>query len=220
MNRFFTRAFAIMDLAANLILLNVLWFLCSLPLITFGASTCALYSSIIRNWSDRETSVLKDFFGAFRENFKRGTGAWLIFLAVSLVLYGNIDISMNMLRGTPFSALWIPAAITLVALVCVAIYTFPMLVRYDDTLKTTLKNSAALAVTRPFYTLPLLLLTALCAVASYISFPTCIIVWALFGGSALTSVNYRIFRVIFEGLEHPEEAAQAKQAQEAEKNRK
>ncbi|MBR1780779.1 MAG: YesL family protein [Oscillospiraceae bacterium] len=199
-----------MNLAANLILLNLLWFLCSLPIVTMGASTCALYSAVIRCWNDTDNTVLGDFFGAFKENFKRGTGAWLIFLLLSLVLYGDIDISINGFRGTPFSALWIPAALALVVLVCTAIYAFPMLVRYDDNLKTTLRNSISLAIGRPFYTLTLLILTVLCVLATYISFPACIIVWALFGGSALTSVNYRIFRVVFQELEHPEEAAQAK----------
>ena len=66
--------------------LNLLWFICSLPIFTIGAATSALYYTCLKIIRNTEGNVTRTFFKAFKENFRQATVIWLIMLAVGLVL--------------------------------------------------------------------------------------------------------------------------------------
>ena len=66
--------------------LNFLWLLCSLPIVTIGASTTAVYYTAMRMARDDEGYIARDFFHSFKENFLQATGVWLIVL----VFFGMI----------------------------------------------------------------------------------------------------------------------------------
>ena len=61
--------------------LNILWLVCSLPIVTIGASTTALFYVTLKMAEDRDDGLTRMFFKAFRENFKPATKLWLILLA-------------------------------------------------------------------------------------------------------------------------------------------
>ena len=71
---------------ADFVVLNLLWVLCSIPIITIGASTTALYTVMLKIVKNEEGYLVKGFFKAFRENFKQSTVIWLVFLALGIVL--------------------------------------------------------------------------------------------------------------------------------------
>ena len=50
--------------------LNLLWFICSIPIVTIGASTTALYYVSFKIVKDEDRSLTRMFFRAFRENFR------------------------------------------------------------------------------------------------------------------------------------------------------
>ena len=66
--------------------LNVLWFICSLPIVTIGASTAALYYVSLKIVRGEEGRVFSSFFHSFRENFRQATVIWLILLATGAFL--------------------------------------------------------------------------------------------------------------------------------------
>ena len=66
--------------------LNLLWFVCSLPIFTAGAATTALYYASLKIIRDEESHVVAMFFRSFRENFRQATQIWLILLGVGLFL--------------------------------------------------------------------------------------------------------------------------------------
>ena len=53
--------------------LNILWLVCSLPIVTIGASTTALFYVTLKMAEDRDDGLTRMFFKAFRENFKPAT---------------------------------------------------------------------------------------------------------------------------------------------------
>lgn len=73
-------------LVGNLIVLNILWLLCSLPIVTAGAATAALYYTVFQYQTADETAVFRPFFRAFGKNFKQATLLWLPSLAVGALL--------------------------------------------------------------------------------------------------------------------------------------
>lgn len=70
----------------DLVLLNVFWFLCCLPIVTIGASTTALYDMTMKLARHEETGVISGFFKSFVHHLKRGTGLFLIALAAGVFL--------------------------------------------------------------------------------------------------------------------------------------
>ena len=65
---------------ADLMLLNILFLLTSLPIVTAGAAWTALYDVCFRITSDRDEKLIRHYFRAFRENFRSSTGIWLVLL--------------------------------------------------------------------------------------------------------------------------------------------
>lgn len=122
--------------------LNILWFICCLPIITIGASTTALFYVTLKIAKNEEGNITKAFFHSFRENFKQGTVIWLILLAVGIVLGVDGYILYHMRFSNTF---WtIITAIFIVALAAYAIimmYIFPLLSRFQNTTMAMFKNS-------------------------------------------------------------------------------
>ena len=58
----------IMNTVLALIVLNVLWLLCCVPVVTAGASTAALYAVLIRMRDGDDAKVLRRFFAAYSFN--------------------------------------------------------------------------------------------------------------------------------------------------------
>ena len=58
---------------ADIFILNILWIIFSLPIFTIGASTTALYYSMMQRQRRDESYIHKNFIKAFKENFKQST---------------------------------------------------------------------------------------------------------------------------------------------------
>ena len=65
--------------------INLLWLLCSLPLFTVGASTCAMLACLTA-MQQEEACGAKVFFRFFRLHCKRATVLWLLSLFLGAML--------------------------------------------------------------------------------------------------------------------------------------
>ena len=127
--------------------LNILWFVCCLPIVTIGASTTALFYVTLKVAKNEEGNITKAFFRSFRDNFRQGTIIWLILLIAGIVLAFDGYIFYHMRFENAFWA--IGTAVFLVAVVAYAIvlmYIFPLLARFDNTIKAMFRNSIMLGM--------------------------------------------------------------------------
>lgn len=130
-----------LSVIADLILLNLLTLLCALPVITAGASFCAAFSVALRNVRNEDGIIVKDFFGAFRGNFRKATILWLMSLLAVVLL------AADWIAAKLFVPVLIPAIGAMaVMLLVLGLYAFALLARYENTIWATLTNAAALAV--------------------------------------------------------------------------
>ena len=120
----------VLAVMGDLMLLNVLWLLCSLPVITAGASTTALYYTTLKMVRKKESYPAKMFLHAFRQNLKQGIWMTLLLILLCIVLYVDLNISRNtsITLGPLLSFL-------LLALFCVfamvASYLFPLQAQFE-----------------------------------------------------------------------------------------
>ncbi len=116
-------------LLADLIILTVLWLICSLPIITMGAATTALYYVTTRQLSNREGYVSRDFFRSFRKNFFQATLVEIILGIISVALFINI---LMLDRSTVLGSILFPIQfVILYELTIVTIYIYPILSRFE-----------------------------------------------------------------------------------------
>ena len=127
--------------------LNLLWMVCSLPIVTIGASTTALYSVALKIAEDREGAIGQQFFRAFRQNFRQATVIWCMLLAIGLVLGGDIYVLLH-LRSTSAGAMAIfwTLILAVVFAACVAyvielIFVFPLVAYVENTTKAMIVNA-------------------------------------------------------------------------------
>ena len=128
-------------------LLNVLWFICSIPIVTIGASTTALYYVCLKIVRGEEQYVIPMFFRSFKENFRQATQLWLIMLGAGFLL-GTDGYILSHLRTHstgPAAVLWTLLFALLIAAsivyVIVLLYVFPLTASVVNTNKAMLKNS-------------------------------------------------------------------------------
>lgn len=121
----------------DVIKLNFLWLLFSLPIVTIGASTVAAFSVTNKMSEDKEGYVGRQFVQAFKENWKQGVPLGIFFLVCAYVLYLDFEIY----RVTESVPVMIVGIISAVYFVSAFIYAFPLIARYDNTVIQTLKNS-------------------------------------------------------------------------------
>lgn len=107
-----------LDRVFNLLALSCMWLLFSLPIVTMGASTTALYDAVYRYVRNDEGYLWTIWWKSFKGNFKRSTLVWIPFLFFLLFLLMDLSILKQMReQGLPLSGLyWIILALLAVAL--------------------------------------------------------------------------------------------------------
>ncbi len=134
-----SKFFKFVSKAADVFVLNLLWILCSLPIITIGASTCAAFYVSLKMVDDEEGYIAKSFFKAFRDNFKQGTILWCISMPVIYLLFLAWQVC---LKADDVNTLALIGCIVVTAVFAsLSLYAYPLLARYENTLKNTVRNS-------------------------------------------------------------------------------
>ena len=127
--------------------LNILWFICCIPVITIGASTTALFYVTLKISKDEEGSITKAFFHSFKENLRQGTVIWLILLAFGIILgidgYVLYHMRFENVFWTLCTAVFCVAA---AAYAIILMYIFPLLARFDNTIGAMFKNALFIGV--------------------------------------------------------------------------
>ncbi len=122
--------------------LNILWFICCLPVFTIGASTTALYYVTLKMAKNEEGNITSSFFRAFKENFRQSTKVWLILLGAGIVLALDGYVFYHMRFENVFWTLL--TAVFLVAVAAyfiVLMYIFPLMARFSNTTRAMFRNS-------------------------------------------------------------------------------
>lgn len=148
----------------DLLILNMIMMICCIPIITIGAACTAMHYVLLKIVRDEEGYLVRGFFKSFALNFKQATLAWLLMLVVVAVYVGDAIIFGY--SGITFPKALVIAVIAVgVIAMMIGIYVFPLLARFENTVRNTFKNAAILAfanlpktfVIAFIYALPLIL---------------------------------------------------------------
>lgn len=151
--------YAFLDMFWNVLKLNFLWLIFSLPVVTIGCSTVAAYSVTLKMVEKRDAKVGQQFLQAFRENWKQGLPMGLIVLLVSYSVFMNWQL-FQAVEGNPILFLLFAILLGAAALSHFT-YAFALTARYHNSIVQTFRNSAAISRKYFLHTLLLWLILSL-----------------------------------------------------------
>lgn len=123
----------------NVFKINLLWLLCSLPIVTFGAATIAAFDVTLKMVDDEEGYVARQFLKAFKSNLKKGIPLGLLAVVCVYIVWLNFSL-FEQIEGNPILLL-IVGMIAAFVFTLSFIYAFPLQARYENTIVKTLQNS-------------------------------------------------------------------------------
>ena len=192
--RFFTKI-------ADLIILNLLFLLGCIPIITTGVSCAALYTVTLKMCRGKETYVLKDFLSAYRQNLKLGIILHLIFSLLFIIIAIDFYVMWNILEYG-FFLKWMFGLLVIFSILFVmaSLYVYPLLAQFNNTVKGHIRSAVVLSVKHFPYTIMFALVTALPIVAFLMlkhALEWGILLFLFIGFAGITYLFSHFFVIIF-----------------------
>lgn len=188
---------------SDIIICNMMFCIFSVPLITIGASAAALYSCMQKLVEEKEDDlIMRDFWRAFKANFKQATGIWLLCLLVILLLVGFFY-AANAVIDVLGRGYLLPYFLMVFLFVCGFQYVFPIQARYKLRIRDTLKNAWLLSIAALPWTLLGLVVTIGAVLLTFcmMSASMCLFVWAILGFGMVSYLNSFLYRLAFRKMD-------------------
>lgn len=186
---------------ADLLILNLLFIVFSLPLFTIGASVTALYSVTMKIAHDDDYFVLRGFVDSFKENFKQSTFIWIVWFFASVLTAAFVYLSSRI--DVPYKReLYISFFVPVLSLLIGGSYVFPLQAKFHNSILGTIKNSILMGIMNlvPWSVL-IVLINSICGVIFFVSssiFLTWVLPFLVFFGFALIAlINSLVFNKVF-----------------------
>lgn len=198
--------FQFLSRVGDLIILNVLFLICCVPIVTVGAAYAALCKVCMDMVYEQEAGMVKGFFLAFKENFKQATVVWIVELLVIVSLVCDAMLILTFLPGSKI--MYILLGVLAFLVLCVCTHMTPLLIRYRNGLRQHLSNAMVLAVIRLPRTLlmivvscaPLIVLALSVLQASTVFFDT-LVFWLAIGCAVMAYINMNLYKGVYNKLE-------------------
>jgi uncharacterized membrane protein YesL len=161
MNFLDTKAYQWLESATDFFLLNILWLLACVPVVTAFPSTAAMFG-VVRDWvRGKEAGVFGAFVLRFRQNFRQSLAVGALWMLFGGALFLDFLIA-NGLPSGPQVVMRFLLVLASILYALASVFLFPVMVHYDTRWTAVPKNALLLAVGR----LPITLLCLAMVVAA------------------------------------------------------
>ncbi len=189
----------VLNKMADLMWLNILTLICCIPIITAGAAFTSMHYVALKIVRNEESYITRSFFKSFKTNFRQATLIWLMLLAVAAVLGGDYYIITK--SGIQFSQVLIVLIMAAAVLViCTALYVFPVLARFDNTIMGTIRNAFIMSILQLPKTVVMLVMAFFPLIIYLVSLRLIPIIF-LFGFSLPAYASAMLYNKFFQKLE-------------------
>lgn len=170
--------FRFMTRVADALILNLIFLITCIPVVTIGASYTAMYYYCLKAVNNEEGYIWKSYWKSFKTNFVQGFLFEVIFAIIGIILY--IDIKYMYVRA--FAAdgafgwkllFFIAVGMAVLALITF-MYAFPILSRFDNKTFTIIRNAALMSIRHFPQTVPLLFIFGIMALIGWFLMPVSI----------------------------------------------
>ena len=148
--------FRFMGRLGDLMLLNILLVITCIPVVTIGMSCAALYRVALRMERKESSYTVREYFKACREEWKKSTVLWLIFLAAGCLLLFDV-----LVAGEMWNVLNAAVGVLLLIWAFCFTWVFPLQARFENPVNKTLKNALYMSVRHLPFTVPMTILNGI-----------------------------------------------------------
>lgn len=189
----------------NFIVLNLVFIITCLPIITIGTALSSLYYVTLREARNEYGYLVRPYLSEFRKNLKSGIAAFSILFLIGAVLLFNLAFwySVGTILTSVLAGLFV---IALILWFFIFTYSFPLISRFQNTTKQTLKNAFYMIMTNVKPTIALALIDTTVITLCIFAKPVRLLM-VLFGFSFVAYCQSFIFKKIFEPYEKEQEEA-------------
>ena len=191
------------EVGCDLVLLNLLWLACCLPVLTIGASTAAMHYVVRKMAAGENYTIAGDFFHGFRQNWKQGTALWVLLVILTAICAGDFYAGTRT-AGWTGTAFQIIAVLTALAVLAELTMAFPLMARYQVSFPVLLKNALLLAVANPHVILAHAAVAAVLPVLVALNgnfLVYAVPIWIFAGGAVPALVIQLLLRPVYARLE-------------------
>lgn len=162
-----SKAWQTTEVVVDFFVLNFLWLVCCLPVVTIGPATAALFG-VMRGWvRDRDTGGMMAFFQLLRENFVQGLIVSLVWFAIGTLLLLNLVLGARMDSVLRWPSLFLTALTGIVYLLMTP-FLFPIVVHYRTSWVGVIRNAFVIAAAHPHLAILALLPIAVSSVLAFL----------------------------------------------------
>ncbi|MFT9321290.1 DUF624 domain-containing protein [Bifidobacterium aquikefiri] len=131
-------------------ILNMVWVVCSLPIVTLGASTSALFEMTRQIQEGRDTHLIRRFTGQLRHNFAKNLVLTLIYTAFFCLSFFDLHYLSSTMGNTTFGAISYACVATVAILILLASsFIFPLSGRSRLSVGSQIRQSASVSLRHP-----------------------------------------------------------------------
>ena len=180
--------------------LNVLTVVCSLPVFTAGAAMTAMHYVLLKIFRDEEGAITAAFFKAFRGNFKQSTVIGILFAVAAYLLVLSAGIAYALSMG------WLRylLIVVLAVVVCSWNWSFVFQSRYRNTISGTVRYSLLALAAHPVRSVVMLALFVV-PIAAVLAAPKNLILVLLIGFTLPGFVQVCLYHPVLRKLETAKE---------------
>lgn len=176
---------------ADAFVLSILWTITSIPIFTIGASNAAIYYVLLKVHDEKDVKVVRDYFKAFKENFKIATIIWVPLFMFMIIGAMDIMICINIGGNIGYVGTVLFASAMLILMVFNT-YVFPIIGRFENTIRQTVKNGFLMPIKHFGFTL-FVVFVIVSVVALGIVFPPIVIFLPGVMAFAISIPMHRVF---------------------------
>ncbi len=182
-----SKLYRFMTKLTELLVLNIMWLVFSLPIVTLGISTIAAFTVALRIAENDEGYIARDFLKAFKENWKQGIPMSFITIICIWAVYLDFQIYRASAENSiMFLIIGILAAYIFTFSL---LYVYPLLARYENTLLNSLRNSFRISMKYFLRSLLMILLLAVEIAAMFWNYTTMILIVLVGPAFAILTVS-------------------------------
>ena len=199
--------FSFMSRVSDIVILNVLFIICSIPVFTTGASLTAMSYVTLKMKEGEEGYIARSFFRSFKKNFKQSTLVWLVMLVFAAVLYIDWQLLRTM-EGAAAQPMRVFILIGALLWLMLLLYLFPMIARYENTTMNMVRNAVLLMLANAPKAILMVIVIAVCIALTFFNSATLvwgILIWLMVGFAVISFLNSTLQIKIFHKIEPDEE---------------
>ena len=191
----------------DLVVLSILWTLCSAPLVTMGAASAALYYALTKSVRCQRGHAAKEFWRAFKSNLKRGILFELVWAALAfMMLVTDVPLVTTFLDTGKVQNVFllILFAVKAVLLIGAACWYYPMISRFEQGVWKTAEAAVFTMLRHALRSILVILLTVF-AVSLLVAEPLLLAIVPGVSAWLLSFLQEPVFRALYDSAEVPED---------------